>query len=83
MAYNKHVDLYLLCLCCLMLIGDEDKVFLKSLSCDTPLSDQEREKLILEDDYKGKAIVMGLMKNEIAAADAALKFNKMLLTEFD
>jgi hypothetical protein len=59
-------------MCCFLLLGDDEKKYLNSLSEETPLSDKEREILINESAYKGKSVVVGLMKSDISAGDAAL-----------
>jgi hypothetical protein len=60
---SKSLDLYPLSLCCLLLLGDKDRIYLKSLSAEIPLNDSQREALIINENYKGKEAVEGLMRN--------------------
>jgi hypothetical protein len=60
---SKSLDLYPLALCCLLLIADKDRIYLRSLSAETPLNDREREAVITKENYKGKEAVEGLMRS--------------------
>jgi serine/threonine protein kinase len=79
----KSHDTYPLSLCCLLLLGDNKSVYLKSLSAEEPLNDKERGDVLMECEYKGKDVVVSLNRDEISAEGAALKLNKILLMDFD
>jgi hypothetical protein len=46
-----------------LILADKDRVYLKSLSEENPLNDRDRERLINDDEYKGREVVVGLWRN--------------------